>query len=391
MRSDITALQTISDIRPQTGGTARVVVDLADALGNYSSIQPIIVTQSLTGEATLPSNSPRVLRIIADVRSANSIRFGVPLYRRLGEVVKSQKNSIIHNHGLWLPANHWVCQVAKKNHIPMVIQPHGMLEPWSLSQKAWKKRLALNLFQRADLVLAKVLIATSSEEYENLRKLGFRQPIAVIPNGVRIDAPLGINLNQALPLQEIRTALFLSRVHPKKGLINLVRAWAQIRPSGWKLRIAGPDEGGHLEEVMELADELGVAESMEYVGSVEGERKSAVYRGADLFVLPTHSENFGVVVAEALAQGLPVITTRGAPWADLERYGCGWWIDIGVEPLVHALREALALSDDERDVMGKFGREYVRRFDWHDIARQTIEVYRWVLGQGPAPECLRVN
>ena len=105
-------------------------------------------------------------------------------------------------------------------------------------------------------------------------------------------------------------------------------------------------------------------------------------------LLPTFSENFGVVVAEALSHGLPVITTRGAPWADLETHGCGWWIDIGVDPLAAALRQAMALSDDERRAMGERGRTYVQRYNWADIARQTIEVYRWVLGQGPRPDCV---
>jgi glycosyltransferase involved in cell wall biosynthesis len=139
---------------------------------------------------------------------------------------------------------------------------------------------------------------------------------------------------------------------------------------------------------MVLVGELGIEKAVEYVGSVDGEQKSAMYRDADLFVLPTFSENFGVVVAEALAHGVPVITTRGAPWADLEIYGCGWWVDIGVPPLEQALRDAMSLSDDERRMMGARGREYVRRYDWDTIARQTAEVYRWVLDQGDKPECV---
>ena len=108
-------------------------------------------------------------------------------------------------------------------------------------------------------------------------------------------------------------------------------------------------------------------------------------------MLPTFSENFGVVVAEALSHGLPVITTRGAPWADLETHGCGWWVDIGVEPLAVALRQAMALSDDERWTMGERGRAYVQRYNWADIARQMADVYRWVLGQGTRPDCLHLD
>ena len=123
----------------------------------------------------------------------------------------------------------------------------------------------------------------------------------------------------------------------------------------------------------------------EAAGADAFQLRAALYREADLLVLPTFSENFGVVVAEALAAGVPVITTRGAPWADLETHGCGWWIETGVAPLVLALREALALSDDERRAMGERGLAYVRRYDWDVIAAETLALYRWVLGQGVWP------
>jgi glycosyltransferase involved in cell wall biosynthesis len=160
---------------------------------------------------------------------------------------------------------------------------------------------------------------------------------------------------------------------------------------GWCLKLAGPNKGGHLAEVMELARQLGIDKSLKYVGEVDGEEKSKLYAEADLFVLPTFSENFGVVVAEALAYGLPVITTRGAPWSDLQTHGCGWWVDIGVEPLVRVLRDAVELGDDKRRAMGARGREYVQRYNWDEIAQQTIEVYRWVLGHGPKPLCVRTD
>lgn len=388
MHSDISIFHTIADIRPRSGGTARVVVDLMDALGKQQSIHPVLITQSLADEPTLASTNARVQRIIAGTQSPFALKSGLPLQKAMRNVIQKGEAALIHNHGLWLPVNHWASQFARKRGIALVTQPHGMLEPWALNHRAWKKRLALALFQREDLASAKALIATSLLEYENIRELGFRQPIAVIPNGVEIDLPEGSGLELTSRGDGIRTVLFLSRIHPKKGLINLVHAWAEIAPHGWRLRIAGSDEGGHLQEVLELAAKLGIDESVEYVGLVEGEQKSALFRDAELFVLPTHSENFGVVVAEALAHGLPVITTRGAPWTDLATHKCGWWIDIGVEPLVAAFREAMSLRDRERRDMGERGREYVRRFDWDTIAQQTIGVYRWVLGEGEKPVCV---
>lgn len=390
MSDKISVLHTIADIRPQSGGTSRVLIDLADALGEQPSIQPVLVTQSLTGEPTLPSTNPTVKRVIADAHSSISLRLGLPFRTALRGVSKRQAVSLIHNHGLWLPVNHWASRVAREHGVALVSQPHGMLEPWALNHRAWKKRLAMALFQRRDLCTANVLIATSMAEYANIRALNLRQPVAVIANGVKMDAAEGTHL--PIPKdRERRVALFMSRIHPKKGLENLVHAWARLVPKDWCLHIAGPDEGGHLQQIMGLVRQLGVEKSVEYVGPVDADRKTSVYRGADLFVLPTFSENFGVVVAEALAHGLPVITTRGAPWADLETHGCGWWIDIGVEPLTQALGDAISLSDEARESMGARGLEYVRRYDWGNIAQQTADVYRWVLGLGPKPECVISN
>lgn len=387
MLDKIQILHTIAGIHPESGGTSRVVVDLADALCESVAIQPVVITQSVQGEQTVESLNLRVQHIIAKTNSLTAIRLGLPFRRTLKKEVNKSENLLIHNHGLWMAVNHWACRIARKRNIPLVLQPHGMLEPWAVNHKAWKKRMAMTFFQRSDIQMAKAIIATSLNEYENIREMGFINPIAVIPNGVDLDIDL------CLPVKKKTDyiVLFLSRIHSKKGLENLVRAWAQVDIQRWKLRIAGPDEDGHLKKIMALVGKLGIADSVEYIGVVDSKNKPEIYQSADLFVLPTFSENFGVVIAEALAYGLPVITTRGAPWADLIKYRCGWWIDIGVYPLVDALNEAMSLSDEERSNMGARGRDYVQRYNWESIAHQTIDVYRWVLKQGPKPDCVRID
>lgn len=379
------------------------MVAATDALARCEGISVALLTQGRAGGLTVRSTARGVRYRVVHSRSRLALAMGLPMRQGLTRFGGPDRPCLVHSHGVWQPANHWAAWAARRWDVPLIIHPRGMLEPWALDQKGLKKRFALALFQRADLDLARVLVATSEMEYANLRRLGLRQPVAVLPNGVELPAgpgggdsilepgPRGGSQSASLGSDRERVLLFLSRVHPKKGLLVLVRAWQALAPAGWRLRIAGPDEDGHAVEVARLVEQFGLGGEIDLVGPVEGEFKVALYREADLFVLPTFSENFGVVVAEALAAGVPVITTRGAPWADLETYGCGWWIETGVSPLVDALRAATGLSDEARAAMGERGRVYVRRYDWDAIAGETVALYRWVLGQGDRPGCVRVD
>ena len=388
--SEISVGQVIAGLHPAAGGPSRTIVQLCDALARSSDVHVTLVSQRRCNEPVMLSEERTVRRRIAESRFPFSLKMGLPLRAELHQVLPGSSSVVLHSNGLWTAVNHWVTHQARRWQVPLIVQPHGMLEPWALEYRGWKKRLALRLYQRRDLESASLFIATAEQEAESIRRFGLRQPIAVIPNGVEL--AIGTDNDGLLPhLRTARTALFLSRIHPKKGLLNLVSAWGELRPREWRLVIAGPDENGHLAKVMSSVRQQGITECVEYVGEVEGHKKAALYREADLFVLPTFSENFGVVVAEALAYGLPVITTRGTPWADLERFGCGWWIDTGVAPLVDTLREAISLPEEERKTMGERGRCYVQRYDWNVIARQTAAVYRWLLLQGSKPDCVRTD
>jgi glycosyltransferase involved in cell wall biosynthesis len=183
--------------------------------------------------------------------------------------------------------------------------------------------------------------------------------------------------------------LFLSRIHPVKGLPMLIDAWSQVDPDGWRLVIAGPDEEGHRAEVESKVRERALADVVDFVGPVSNDEKWTLYRNSDLFVLPTYSENFGIVVAEALASGCPVLTTTGAPWQMLEEHGCGWWVEPTAEQVASALREAVERSNHDRSAMGKRGRELVkRRFSWSSIAERLVQTYRWVTSgkRGATPD-----
>ena len=195
-----------------------------------------------------------------------------------------------------------------------------------------------------------------------------------------------MNVPETLPIQRLhedgfRRVLFMSRFHYKKGLLNLVDAWAMLRPKGWKVELVGTDSAGYLEVVKKRIYELGLQSDFIITGALMDEEKWAAYRRADLFVLPSHSENFGIVVAEALYAGVPVITTKGTPWEELTAHGCGWWIDIGVKPLFAALKDAMSLDDAHRHEMGVRGCALVEeKYTWNAVVKAMINGYGKVLG-----------
>src|SRR5437764_1855880 len=260
-----------------------------------------------------------------------------------------------------------------------------MLEPWSLQRSRTRKWIARRLYQDRGIKRAACLVATSEMELQNICRAGFDQPIAIVPNGV--DLPARPAQNRRHRESSPRTALFLSRLHPKKGLLNLIEAWRQLRPTDWQLVIVGPDDHNYGREAKAAVCKGKLSEVVHFRGPAWGENRFDHYWSADLFVLPSFSENFGLAVGEALACELPVITTRGLPWQDLVRCDCGWWIEIGVEPLVRALREAVELSDDVRAEMGARGRRLItEKYDWGSAGRRLKKVYDWVLGRSERPE-----
>lgn len=292
---------------------------------------------------------------------------------------------LLHQHGLWLHLSRIAFRCRKQGKTT-VVSPRGMLEPWAWRHSAWKKRPIWWLWERRNLASASAIHATSEMEAKNIRALGIQTPIAVIPNGMEMPENLPVK-----PTDPNRTkqALFVSRIHPKKGLLNLVQAWALVRPQGWRMIVAGPDENNHQAEIQKAVHQAGLLDAFTFPGPVYDQKKFNLYANSDLFILPTFSENFGLVIAEALACGTPVITTTGTPWEELPQNRCGWWIEPTAEALANTLAAAAALADGERQAMGQRGQSLVKdKYAWPKIASEMKSIYEWVLGTGPKPACV---
>jgi glycosyltransferase involved in cell wall biosynthesis len=308
---------------------------------------------------------------------------------RLLSALQEAAPDIVHSHGTWAFPSVAAFLWSRRTERPYMMSIHGMLEPWALQQSRIKKIIARRVYQDRVINNAACLRTTSPMETESIRRAGFEGAVAMIPNG--IDLPPKPVKESRRESRSYRRALFLSRIHPKKGLLNLIEAWRQVRPPDWKLTIVGPDDVGHATKVEAAIKSAELGNEIQMVGPSWGLQRFDYYWSADLFVLPSFSENFGLVIAEALACELPVITTKGLPWSELERHKCGWWIDIGVEPLIVALREACRLSDEQRREMGAHARQLVaQNYTWESAGRRINEVYKWMVhgGSPPATICM---
>ncbi len=359
------------------GGPSYTVPRLAEAMG----VDHEIVIHTLSA----PIERAPEYEVRAYAAKGILKRFGgSPAFRESLERA-CETADIVHSHGIWLRTDLYAARAGRRTQTPTVVTTRGMLDPWAMQHHWGRKRVVWYTGQRAALARAACLHATAPNERGFIRDLGFKTPIAQIPNGVDIPVdPSAIKSDR-------RVLLFLARVHPKKGLVNLLDAWSKVERSfpQWDLLIAGPDDGGHLAKVVERARHVPRAEVLGEVSEAEKER---LHRRAELYILPTFNENWGVTVADALSYGVPAIVGRGAPWEGLHEHRCGWWIDNDPDSVATTLTEALALRPAALREMGMRGRAWVgEEFGWGRIGEQMGEVYRWIVSGGDPPSCVHFH
>lgn len=358
-------------------GVRAAVDGMVDGLGRIADLHVVQMGVVPEGEHWDRGVSERVRQV--RLRSIGPRLFSYT--PGLRSAIAAERPDVVHIHGIWQYPGVASTGSARSSGSVVVLSPHGMLSARALAHHSPKKYLAWLAYQRTALARIDLIHVTSEAERADVRRAGLRQPVAVVPFGVDVPAhcpdrgPTG-------PM----TALFLSRIHPIKGILDLVRAWARVRPAGWRLVISGPDECGHRSEVARAIAEQGLDDVVAIGGPRWGRDREEIVAAADLFVLPSHSENFGLAIAEALAQGVPVLTTRGAPWRSIQEAGCGWWVPVGEQGLETGLTEACGLSREALLHMGRLGWRMMRdQFSWETCSTMLAAVYRWPCGRGPRP------
>ena len=362
-----------------SGGLGQSVPRLCAALARHKLDVSLDVLQPTSADA------PSGVSLTSHARSPLLGMFGVSASLKRALHAAARNSAVIHAHSLWTMASIYPAAAVRGTNCRLVFSPRGTLAQWAIEHHKWRKKILWSLMQRAAIDAADCFCVTSEKEFDDVRRLGFKHKVAVIHNG--IDIPQ-LGLAQSPGTNAPRRLLFLGRVHPVKALDNLLRAWAllQRRHANWELVVAGEDDGGYLAAMQRLASELKL-ERVSFPGLVRESDRDALYQSAELFVLPSHTENFGLSAAEALANGVPAVISRHAPWKNIEREGCGWWVDNAPDALAACLGAAMSETSASLKSMGARGRQWMQRdFSWDRAAEMTEALYRWLIGGGNAPE-----
>jgi glycosyltransferase involved in cell wall biosynthesis len=380
-------LHTVAGLFEHTGGPATSVPALCRELARLGHQVTLF-----TGEGPL---APAV-RALADTVCLRTVPLGP--YRLANYSVQfaracnaeAQRADLVHTHGLWLYPNWASARAAQRYGKPLVVSPRGMLASWSLGRRRLVKALLWRLVDGRCVRSAAVVHATSDAEAADLRQRGLGR-VVVIPNGVDTQAftPVPGRTGEG---GAGRRVLFLGRIHPVKGLDPLLQAWARVaaRHPLACLELAGHGEARHvawLESHVAKLRDLRIT----YLGPASNEQRLLLLQSATVVVLPSFTENYGMVVAEALACGKPVIASTGTPWRALAEHGCGWWVPAERDALAAALDEALSAPAEKLAAMGREGRQFVvAEHSIASAAARMVAVYEWLLARAPRPEWVEV-
>lgn len=368
-------LSFVSSLDLSSGGPSRSVPMLAKGLAEFGVDITLMTIRSENMNTHALEGTTVKLKVLEPTFSRKEI----------AKYLEDERFELIQIQSMWDLPYHKVMVEARRLGIPYIVTPRGMLEPWSLSQKKWKKKLAWWLYQRNDVQKSACVFTTAKMEADHVSELGITTCKAVIPNGIEtVGYPCKSSIGGVK-----KQVLFLSRVHVKKGIELLFEAWKRIHSdyADWQLLVIGNGETEYIHSLENRVGSLGLNDSVKILPPVFGEAKIKVYQESALFCLPSFSENFGMVIAEAMSCGTPVITTTNCPWEILNETSTGWCIDLSVDNLERALREAMGMDANALYDMGQKASKLIYdSFDYRSVTRRTLQLYEWLLGGGEKPE-----
>ncbi len=361
----------VPSLEDRHGGPSRSVRALAGSLARLGETVELLTT-AMAGEPAARLDSAVTLREFARVTPQWLARSP-----EMAAYLQASPVDCIHHHSLWLLTLRYAHQAATRHGIPLVISPRGMMSGWAHRHRRWRKWLAELFVHPGAFADAAGWHATSAEEADDIRQLGFNQPICISPNGVNLPAEDVLDAartawHQLCPAARSRpVALFYSRFHRKKRLRELVDLWLAAPRGDWLLLIAGIAEDYTAQEVSAW---IAAAGARDRIAVYDGANCPPPYAVASLFILPSHSENFGLVIAEALAAGVPALVTDTTPWQGLAAGGSGWCVPWG--QFTETLGVALSTPRADLAAMGNRGRSWVgREFSWEGAAHRLQKFY----------------
>lgn len=333
----------------------------------------------------IPQNS-KLITSELDIHFTHQAKYGTFAYvDNIKECLRKETDiDIYHIHGTWMYHGLAVSQYARQNNKPYLVSPRGMLYPQALAHHALLKRAMMTLYQGKVFSDAACVQATCLEEMEHYRALGFKNPVAVLPNPIDIN---GI-IDRGIPSKPIFTIGYLGRLHPRKRVERLIYAFAQLKEElqNCKLMIIGGGDERYDEFLQSEVKRLGLT-NVTFTGFLTGQKKDEAITELSLLVVPSDFENFGNIVPEALVRGVPVIASKGMPWQELEDHHCGWWISNDQKSINRTLLEAIALPIEEKINMSMNGKLLMREnYSVEVLGEKMKQLYEWILTGDDKPE-----
>lgn len=367
------ALHTIQGLSAKSGGTSTSTYDLLTAMHQINCNVDLMTLQSSdllgTGESwikALPNDS------------ISSYGYS----RNMNHFLSQSNYDIYHTNGLWMHCNHETCLIARRKDQPYVITPHGMLYPLALKRSYWKKWPLLQFWFNKDILQATCIHVTSTPELEYVREFGYKGPISVIPNPVRLP-----NYINAIPRENSKVRFgFLGRLHPVKKVENIFYAASLLNRTDFEILIIGSGNPDYEHSLKQEVSRLRLS-NVRFCGFVTGQKKYELLARLSALFVPSDFENFGMIVPEALSVGTPVMASLGTPWEELNKFQCGWWCDHSPQCIAQVMIEVLNMSQSNLIAMGERGKQLIaQHYVAQEVANKMKSLYEWVVLGGREPE-----